>query len=262
MNERASVWLDASLRHRMWFAEVDEHDTASLPFALCRRGDRVVARHLSCGWIGEREVRAFDLDVLVRQDQRSSPNLLEVVSSTVGRNVDETQVPGFVLRERWECVLVRADAECYRLAVSPEGVLSTLADAALVPDQDLELEAFNRAFEVRANDRRFANDFLDAGMAWFLLEHATDCVLETVGNRILIARPADDLPDLDALLALAFGVADRVPNAVKVLHPALPAGELTPRCPIGADGRARQIAAPDTRRAPFDPWPDVPSGWT
>jgi len=74
-------------------------------------------------------------------------------------------------------------------------------------------------------------------------------VLETVGNRILIARPADDLPDPDALLALAFGVADRVPNAVKVLHPALPAGELTPRCPIGADGRARQIAAPETRRA-------------
>jgi len=67
MNERASVWLDASLRHRLWFAEVDEHDTASLPFALCRRGDRVVARHLSCGWIGEREVRAFDLDVLVRE---------------------------------------------------------------------------------------------------------------------------------------------------------------------------------------------------
>ena len=104
-------------------------------------------------------------------------------------------------------------------------------------DQDLELEAFNRAFEVRADDRRFASDLLDARMVAFLVEQAAGCVIETVGNRILVARPAAGPPDLDALLLLAFGVADRVPNAVKALYPPLPAGELTPRCPIGPVGR-------------------------
>jgi hypothetical protein len=263
MIERAGAWLDACLRHRLWFSETDEHDSASLPFGMCARGDLAVARRVSCGTVASREVRAFDLEILVLSEESAgwaSPQ--DLVEELLGETDEEAETtPGYALRERWECALVRADAECYRLAVSPEGVLSTLADAALVPDQDLELEAFNRAFEVRANDRRFANDFLDPGMAWFLLEHATGCVLETVGNRILVARPPGDLPDLDALLALAFGVADRVPNAVKVLHPALPAGELTPRCPIGADGRARHVGAPDARRAPFDPWPDVPSGW-
>lgn len=261
MNDRASIWLDASLRYRLWFAEVDEHDTASLPFALCRRGDRVVARHLSCGWIGEREVRAFDLDVLVRRDERSSPNLLEFVSSAVGRNVDEMQDPGFVLRERWACALVRAGAACWRLSVAAEGLLSTLADLAIVPDQDLEFEAFNRAFEVRADNRAFASAFLDARMAAFLVDRGQSCVVETVGDRILVARPAVDASDADSVIGLAIGVAERMPSAVRLLHPPLPSGELTPGCPIGPDGTVRRGALAPPRHEPFDPWPDVPKGW-
>jgi hypothetical protein len=45
--ERASAWLDASLRHRLWFAETDGHDTAGLPFGLCQRGDHAVARNVA-----------------------------------------------------------------------------------------------------------------------------------------------------------------------------------------------------------------------
>ena len=47
-----------------------------------------------------------------------------------------------------------ADAECERLVVMAEGIVTSLADLALVPDQDVELEAFNRSFEVRADDRK------------------------------------------------------------------------------------------------------------
>lgn len=83
--------------------------------------------------------------------------------------------------------------------------------------------------------------------------------METVGNRILVARPAGAIPDVDALLALA--VADRVPNAVKSVHPAAPAAELTPRCPVGPDGAARENDERESGAGRFDPWPDVPSGW-
>jgi hypothetical protein len=262
LNERTGAWLDASLRHRLWFAETDEHDSASLPFGLCRRGDLAVARHAICGVVAGREVRVFDLEILIRAEEtRLSGGPQGLIGELVDRALEEEAVDGYVLTQRWECALIRADAECWRLAVSPEGVLSSLADVAIVPDQDLELEAFNRAFEVRADDRKFASDFLDPRMASFLVEHATGCVLETVGNRILVARPAGDRPDLDALLALAFGVADRVPDAVKALHPALPAGELSPRCPIGGDGMVRHVDVAAAGRASFDPWPDVPGGW-
>ena len=261
MNERAAAWFDASLRHRLWFSEVDDHDTAALPFALCDRGDRVDVRHVSCGWIENREIRAFDLDVLVRADDhvRSSgfAGSLAALAGGVGDGASE----GYVMTERWACAVVRAGAECHRLSLAPEGWLTTLADLAIVPDQDLELDAFNRMFEVRADDRGFASAFLDARMASFLLEHAQGCVVETVGNRILAALPAADASDPDAVLALASGVAERVPNAVKAMHPALPAPELTPRCPVGREGAVRTVEPEPNRRAAFDPWPDVPSGW-
>jgi hypothetical protein len=179
MNERAVAWHEASLRHRLWFSATDDHASSSLPFALCRRGDEAVSRHVSCGVIDAREVRTFDLDVIVHDDgaggiaATSLADLVDIV-------VDEGAGSGGTVRERWECALVRAGAECGRLAVTPEGIVTSLADLAIVPDQDLELEAFNRKFEVRADDRRFASDLLDARMVAFLLEQAAGCVVEPI----------------------------------------------------------------------------------
>ena len=260
MNERAGAWLEASLRHRLWFSVSDDHASSSLPFALCRRGDAVAVRHVSCGVVDGREVRTFDLDVLVRDDREDGMDALslaELVETAVDGGADSLGV----VSERWECALVRAGAECRRLAVTAEGIVTTLADLAVVPDQDVELEAFNRAFEVRADDRKFASDLLDPRMVAFLVEEAAGCIVETVGNRILVARPAGEPPDLDALLLLAFGVADRVPRAVRTLHPPLPAGELTPRCPIGPSGAVRSIDPLAERAEASDPWPDAPRGW-
>lgn len=256
MNDRAAAWFDAGLRHRLWFSENDEHDGAGLPFGLCLRGDLVAVRNVSCGAIDGREVRLFDLDVMARRDDE--PGISQRMIAGVFAD-DGTAT--HVVTERWECAMVRAGAECWRLSVAPEGLLTAFADVVSLRDQDLELEAFNREYEVRADDRKFASDFLDARMVEFLVEHAAGCVLETVGNRILIAMPAGAVPDVDTLLDLALAVADRVPDAVKSMHPASPAPELTPRCPVGRDGVVRETVARESGGGGFDPWPDVPSGW-
>lgn len=264
MNDRAAAWLDAGLRDRLWFSEHDEHDGASLPFALCRRGDLVVVRNVSCGAIEGREVRLFDLDVLVRRDDGPgiSPGPHRGLASTIVDVFADDGVATHALSERWECAMVRAGAECPRLSVSPEGLLTGLADIVALRDQDLELESFNRAFEVRADDRRFASDFLDPSMVDLLAEHAIGFVVEAIGNRILVARPAGALPDVDSLIALAFAVVDRVPNVVKSLHPAAPAEALTPGCPLQLGGVVGEIEEQgDDDLGRFDPWPDVPSGW-
>lgn len=268
MNDRAAAWLDAGLRHRLWFLENDEHDGASLPFGFCRRGDLVVVRNVSCGAIDGREVRLFDLDVMVRRDDEPGISLgpHRLIAGMIVQAFSDDGLASHVVTERWECAMVRAGAECWRLSVAPEGLLTALADVVSLRDQDLELEAFNRVFEVRADDRRFANDFLDARMVELLVEHAAGCVVETVGNRILVARPAGAELDVDTLLALAFAISGRVPNAVKSLHPAAPAEDLTPRCPVIPDGAVRETDEDeaDGREADgrgFDPWPDAPGGW-
>jgi len=258
--ERAAAWLDASLRYRLWFAETDEHDTAGLPFALCGRGDRAIVRNVACGVAGGREIRLFDLEVWVEDGGSGNASgqnriIAELIEEVLGEGM-----PGHRLAERWECAVVRAGAECGRLSIAPEGVLTRLADIVAFRDQDLELEAFNRAFEIRTTDRRFASVFLDARMADFLLSETPACVVETVGNRILVAQPAGDPPDIDGIVSRTLGVADRVPNAVRSLAPALPTVPLTPGCPIGPDGRPRAdafAAAADDD----DGWVRDPGGW-
>ena len=263
MNDRAAAWLDASLHYRLWFNEHDEHDGGSLPFGLCRRGDLSLVRNVSCGAIDGREVRLFDLDVMVRRDATSGmePGPQRMITRLIVESFTDDGTHTHAVTERWECAMIRAGAECRRLSVAPEGLLSMLADVVTLGDQDLELEAFNRAFEVRADDRRFTSDLLHAGMIELLVQHAIGCVMETVGNRILVARPARDTPDADVLLGLAFAIAERVPEVVRSMYPVAPAGELTPGCPVGPDGVVRESDERETGPARFDPWPDVPSGW-
>jgi hypothetical protein len=236
MNERAVAWHEASLRSRLCFSPTDDHGCSSLPFALCRRGDEAVSRHVSCGVIDGREVRTFDLDIVEHDDGSGGIGATSLVG-LLATVMDEGAGSGGTVTERWECALVRAGAECARLAVMPEGIVTTLADLALVPD------------------------LLDPRMVAFLLEQAAGCVVETVGNRILVARPASEPPDLGALVRLAFGVAERVSPVVKTLHPPLPVVELTPRCPIAPSGAVRSIEPLAERSGAIDAWPDAPGGW-
>jgi len=258
MPDRAADWLDAALHYRLWFSETDEHDSVSLPFSLCRRDDLVVVRNVSCGVTDDREIRLFDLEVWVEVgDQAIPPGPLDIVAGLVEGTLGDG-VPGHRLMERWECAVVRAGAECGRLSVVPEGMLTRLADMATFRDQDLELETFNRAFEIGTTDRRFASDFLDARMVEFLQARAGGCVVEAVGNRILVAQRATDPPDIDGLIARAVGIAERVPNAVRSLAPALPTAALTPRCPIGPDGRPQAV---EPASADDGIWVQDPGGW-
>ena len=50
------------------------------------------------------------------------------------------------------------------LTVVPERLVSRLRDAIGVPQINMELEEFNRAFQIRAGDARFASAFVDARM--------------------------------------------------------------------------------------------------
>jgi len=91
--------------------------------------------------------------------------------------------------QRFMCVVDEARPEWPDLTVVPAGVASAAADAVGLGDQDLESERFNRAFEVRASDRRFASAMLDARMMEWMLAQAPGVGFEILGGRLMVFEP-------------------------------------------------------------------------
>jgi len=115
---------------------------------------------------------------------------------------------------RFSCAATQVGAALFPLTVAREGVLSSLADVVTLDDIDLELEAFNSAFEVRSSDRRFANAFLDQRMIAWLLDQDPSRVFEVRGRWLIVwtpQLPVDRLPDL---FEAVHGFHDHVPNVV------------------------------------------------
>ena len=108
------------------------------------------------------------------------------------------------------CVIGPATAGWSDLTVVPERLVSRLRDAIGLPQIDTELEEFNRAFQIRAADARFASAFVDARMMAWLLEQGTGVGFEIVGGRVMVFRRRatvglDDVADSLALYDAFLG---------------------------------------------------------
>ena len=115
---------------------------------------------------------------------------------------------------RFSCAATQVRAALPPLTISREGVVSALADVVGLPDVDTELEDFNRAFDVRSSDRRFASAFLDQRMMSWLLEQDPALAFETRGRWLLIWRPQVEVDRLPELLEAAKAFHDHVPRVV------------------------------------------------
>lgn len=118
------------------------------------------------------------------------------------------------------CVATPVPSSWPDLVVEPERLPTALADAFGLRDIDVELEAFNHAFEVRSSDPPFASAFLDAQMMAWLMESApVGFGAEIVGGRLLTFVP-DLLPwHVDTVLAATAGFLDQVPAVIASLYP-------------------------------------------
>jgi len=119
---------------------------------------------------------------------------------------------------RYACATTAIMASLPPLSVTREGVVTRAADAAAINDVAFELEEFNRAFEVRCADHRFANDFLDQRMMRFLLATDRAFSFETRGRWLLVFARADPRPESFAMLDALKGFRDHVPSVVGGLY--------------------------------------------
>lgn len=130
--------------------------------------------------------------------------------------------PGRDDYERYTCVLTDTPTWWPNLSVVPERLPSRVRSTFAMPDIEMELEEFNRRFEVRSADRRFANAFLDGRMMGWLLEQVPGTGFEVLDRRLMVfrRRVPSSLDDVERALALHDGFIECVPRVLRTERPA------------------------------------------
>jgi hypothetical protein len=181
------------------FSAVDlDGASAWVPFRWLLRGN----------WVGAENVVSYQGDDVAVFDL-----LIEE------RRIDENTPP---TRKRVTCAAIALPGGAPRMVVRPADPIDGLAEAVTGGAIDLELEAFNRRFTVRADDRRFAVAFCDQRMMASMLQLPRGIGLATNEEWVLLFGP--ELPPADVLLLLeaARAIRDAVPSVLADLYPPRP----------------------------------------
>jgi len=184
----------------MQYSEEDPLGLLGEPFALFSKGDgRGIENVIWGAWQGL-DVSAFDY--------------WYYEESTDGKgNRSKTYY-------RFDCSIAPVDAACPPLTIERENVLTKLAGALSFHDIQFEDETFNKAFNVRSPEPKFANDAIDARMMTWLMAHGKPFRIELVGNRILVAGEKCAPTELLQVIGTAKGFLEQLPRVVFSLYPA------------------------------------------
>jgi hypothetical protein len=117
------------------------------------------------------------------------------------------------------CVVAAIPGGWPPLVIQPETLVTTIADHVALHDIDFELEAFNRKYEVRCEDRRFAGAFVDARMMEWLMSRAPLPGFEINGRWILAYRDQVRPWHIESVLELMHGFVQHIPRVMPSLYP-------------------------------------------
>jgi hypothetical protein len=180
------------------YSESDLQGCLGLPFALLSKGDgRGVENVLWGTWQGT-ALREFDYWYY------------EESTDSHGRR-SRTYY-------RFSCAVAEIEAFCPRLTIHRENVFTRLADHIGLPDIEFESEEFNKAFNVKGKDRKFANDFLDARMMQHLLHVDGAFQFEASGKWLLCYSKRRRPTELVPLVGSLKQFLDYVPRVVYELY--------------------------------------------
>ena len=115
---------------------------------------------------------------------------------------------------RFSVAVIELEAWLPDIAIHRENVFTLLGDKLGMKDIDFESEEFNRAFQVKAKDRKFAFELVDPRMMQWLLSCDRRFGFEIHGKGVLIysktLKPTEMLP----LIATLKEFRERVPRLV------------------------------------------------
>jgi hypothetical protein len=119
--------------------------------------------------------------------------------------------------EYFTCAATPVPADWPDLAILPERGPLRLPDAS-GRRVAFELEEFNRAFDVRADDPRFANALVDARMMEWLLGLPPGTGFELMVGTLLSRTPRRSLDDVASTLETMAAFLERIPPVVASLY--------------------------------------------
>jgi hypothetical protein len=189
------------------YNQTDPAGVGELRFAAFGRGkgtriSNVVSGKSSTGAV----VRAFDfasyMEHAVSESQRESEFVdylwgMDGWGESSGSSSNKTRT----YSKARSGAVVKLDAFLPSMVVAPSNLITRAFEMVGAEDIDFESEEFNRAYDVRCLDKRFASLFLDAQMIDFILGFERHFAFETFGNYVLCHGKMCEPRQLPALAA-------------------------------------------------------------
>jgi hypothetical protein len=167
----------------MQYAEGDPFNLLSLPFVLLRRGAGRGCENVLWGTWEGMDVKEFDY-WFYTESRDSKGNRTRSYSY-------------------FSCLSTEVTATVPHIAISRESFFGRLADGLGFRDFEFELEEFNRAFQVKGPERKFASDLIDQRMMRWLLASEKGWSFEFSGTHLMCfsrrRKPTELMPLFETL---------------------------------------------------------------
>lgn len=195
---RQRAMAAAAAKLGMQFAVDDPFGLDELPFRLFQRGDGRGCENVLWGTWQKMDLRLADYwyyDESTDAEGRSSRHY-----------------------HRFSVAVAALGLRCPPLEIGPEGFFSRIADHIGFRDIEFESEEFNRAFNIRCDDRKFATDLIDARMMQWLLYAGPAYSFETSGALVLCLTHRLDPSEYANLAGCLKAFCEHVPRVVHELY--------------------------------------------
>jgi hypothetical protein len=182
----------------MQYAAEDPFKLESLPFELFGRGDGRGCENVLWGTWEQMDLRLTDYWYYE----------------------ESTDSEGHRSRSyhRFSCVIAGLSLRCPPLTIGGENIFTRLADHIGFRDIEFESEEFNRTFNVKCDDRKFATDLIDARMMEWLLYAGKEWSFETSGQLVLCATGRLSPEEYPKLAQCIKAFSEHVPRVVHELY--------------------------------------------
>ena len=196
---REEMQLFAS-RHGLQYSPHDPFQLHAWPFTLFGIGEGRKAQNVVWGpWNGGEPVCAYDYEYYTES------------TDSEGRTTRHYH--------RFSCAQIDVPAYFPHLQIARENVFTRLADRMGMADIEFESPEFNRRYNVKANERKFAYELLDARLLDWLVRFDQGYAFEVSANRILAYRKRTKAAGLEPLIGTLLMFRDNVPRVAWGLYP-------------------------------------------